>query len=71
VAGHVNNAAYWQPLEEELLGGKDPDGIDVEMEFRNPAQPGEKLVLGDGERRWIVAGDGNIHASAVLSPLTS
>jgi hypothetical protein len=54
-----------------LLGGKDPDGIDVEMEFRNPAQPGEKLVLGDGERRWIVAGDGNIHASAVLSPLTS
>jgi acyl-ACP thioesterase len=67
VAGHVNNAAYWQPLEEELLGGGDPDGIDVEMEFRNPAQPGEKLVLGDGQRRWIVDGGGDVHASVVLS----
>jgi acyl-ACP thioesterase len=69
VAGHVNNAAYWQPLEEELLGGVDPDGMDVEMEFRNPAQPGDKLVLADGERRWIVDGDGDIHASVVLSGL--
>jgi acyl-ACP thioesterase len=69
VAGHVNNAAYWQPLEEELLGGADPDGIDVEMEFRNPALPGEKLVLGDGERRWIVDGGGDIHASLVVSPV--
>jgi acyl-ACP thioesterase len=67
VAGHVNNAAYWQPLEEELLRGGDPDEIDVEMEFRNPAQPGEKLVLGNGARRWIVAADGDVHASVVLS----
>ncbi len=67
VAGHVNNAAYWQPLEEELLRGGEPDGIDVEMEFRNPAQPGEKLVLGEGPRRWIVASDGDLHASVVVS----
>jgi acyl-ACP thioesterase len=67
VAGHVNNAAYWQPLEEELLRVGEPDGIDVEMEFRNPAQPGEKLVLGDGERRWIVDGAGDVHASVVVS----
>ena len=66
VAGHVNNAAYWQPLEEELLGGGEPDRIDVEMEFRNAAQPGEKLVVRDGARRWIVAGDGDVHASAVV-----
>ena len=71
VAGHVNNAAYWPPLEEELLGGREPDEIDVEMEFRNPAQPGEKLVLGDGGRRWIVGGDGDVHASVVLSRLIS
>jgi acyl-ACP thioesterase len=71
VAGHVNNAAYWQPLEEELLGGEEPDGIDVEMEFRNPAQPGEKLVLGDGERRWIVDGDGDVHASVVLTRVSA
>lgn len=67
VAGHVNNAAYWQPLEEELLRGGEPDRIDVEMEFRNPAQPGEKLVLGDGGRRWIVDADGDVHASVVVS----
>jgi acyl-ACP thioesterase len=67
LAGHINNAAYWQPLEEELLGGGEPDRIDVEMEFRNAAQPGEKLVLSDGDRRWIVGGDGDVHASVVLA----
>jgi acyl-ACP thioesterase len=67
VAGHVNNAAYWQPLEEELLADGEPDWIDVEMEFRSAAQPGSKLVLGDGARRWIVGGDGDVHASVVVS----
>jgi hypothetical protein len=37
----------------------------VEIEFRSPAQPGEKLVLSDGARRWIV-GDGETHASIVM-----
>ncbi len=67
LAGHVNNTAYWQPLEEELLDGGDPEWMDVEMEFRNPAQPGEKLVLSDGDRRWIVGSDGDTHASVLLS----
>jgi acyl-ACP thioesterase len=66
LAGHINNAAYWQPIEEELLDGEDPAQIDAEMEFRAPAQPGEKLVLRDGSRRWIV-GDGELHASIVLA----
>ncbi|MBV9357347.1 MAG: hypothetical protein JO023_17690 [Chloroflexi bacterium] len=67
LAGHVNNAAYWQPLEEELLARADPQWMDVEMEFRNPAQPGDKLVLSDGDRRWIVGADGDMHASAVMA----
>jgi acyl-ACP thioesterase len=67
LAGHINNAAYWQPLEEELLEREEPDRIDAEMEFRNPAQPGDKVVLGDGGRRWIVGGDGDVHASVVLA----
>jgi acyl-ACP thioesterase len=67
LAGHVNNSAYWQPIEEELLAGRDPDGFDAETEFRNPAQPGEKLVLSDGPHRWIVAEDGEVHASVLLS----
>ncbi len=67
LAGHVNNAAYWQPLEEELLASADPQWLDVEMEFRNPAQPGDKLVFSDGDHRWIVGADGDVHASAVLA----
>lgn len=66
LAGHVNNAAYWQPLEEELLSAVEPQWMDVEMEFRNPAQPGEKVVLSAGDRRWITGSDEDLHASAVL-----
>jgi acyl-ACP thioesterase len=71
VADHVNNAAYLAPLEEELLGADDPEALDVEIEFRAPAQPGEKRVVRDGSRRWIVAEDGEVHASiAIGSQLT-
>lgn len=67
IARHVNNAAYWQPLEEELLAGPDPDRIDAELEYRSPCQPGEKIVVRDGARRWIVAADGETHASFLLA----
>jgi acyl-ACP thioesterase len=63
IAGHINNAAYWQPLEEELLAGEEPDRIDAEIEFRSPAQPGEKRVLREGSRRWIVGPAEETHAS--------
>jgi acyl-ACP thioesterase len=66
IADHVNNAAYWQPLEEELLGGSEPETVDAEIEFRTPAQAGTKRVLRSGARRWIVDRDGQVHASAVL-----
>jgi acyl-ACP thioesterase len=56
IAGHVNNAAYWTPLEEELLSGPEPAALDVEIEFRTPAQSGVKRVLGAGRWRWIVDG---------------
>ncbi|MBV8942307.1 MAG: hypothetical protein JO240_11285 [Solirubrobacterales bacterium] len=68
VAEHINNTAYWQPLEEELLAGDEPERIDVEMEFRAPSQPGEKVVLCNDDRRWIVdEGEGETHASLLLS----
>ncbi len=66
LAGHVNNAVYWEPLEEELIDRGDPDRFDAETEFRTPAQPGDKLVLVEGERRWIVGDDGEIHASVLM-----
>ncbi len=70
VADHINNAAYWQPLEEELLNRGELDSLDAEIEFRTPAQPGEKLVVRDGNRRWIVDPVGEIHASITLAAAT-
>jgi acyl-ACP thioesterase len=68
LAEHINNAAYWSPLEEELLERRpEPATIDVELEFRTPAQPGRFEVLADGDRRWLVAGDGEVHASFHLA----
>jgi acyl-ACP thioesterase len=67
VADHINNAAYWAVLEDELLGsGAEPAAVDVELEFRTPAQPGEHAVLRDGAHRWVVAADGAVHASFLL-----
>jgi acyl-ACP thioesterase len=67
IAGHINNAAYWQPLEEELLVGRqEPEQVEAEIEYRTPSQPGEKLVRSDGDRRWIVSCEGETHASVVV-----
>lgn len=69
LAGHINNAAYWAPLEDELLTGPEPErpSVDVELEFRTPAQPGRFDVVADGARRWIVAEGGDVHASFALA----
>lgn len=74
IAGHVNNAAYLQVLEEHmLLGGAtveeqqpEPGPIELEIEYRTPAQPGERLVLASGGRCWIAAVDGEVNAAALL-----
>jgi acyl-ACP thioesterase len=66
IADHVNNAAYWQPLEEELLAGEDPERLDVEIEYRAPAQPGVKRVVSGGAYRWIVGDGDELHASIRL-----
>ena len=67
LAGHVNNAAYLTPLEEELLvDHAEPDSIDVEIEYRSPAQPGEMRVLRHGSRRWIVSPEGVSYASLII-----
>ena len=69
VADHVNNAAYWQPLEEELLAAAEPAAIDVEIEFRTPAQPGHKKVLAAGPRLWILGEGDEAHASLLVREL--
>jgi acyl-ACP thioesterase len=70
IALHVNNAAYFTPLDDELLGATSPDPprLDVEIEYRSPAQAGEMRVLAAGLMRWILdAASGELHASAVLA----
>ena len=63
VADHVNNAAYWEAVEERL---GDPGGFDAEIEFREPAQPGTvSLLTGDG-MVWVTSEDGRVHASVVF-----
>jgi acyl-ACP thioesterase len=64
VGGHVNNAAYWQALEEELADVDAP--LYAEIEHRAPGGPGEAAVLSAGDRRWVVAGDGTVCASFLV-----
>jgi acyl-ACP thioesterase len=66
LAGHVNNTAYWAPLEAELLDGREPAALDAEIEFRAPAQPGRFEVVAAGEHRWIMGAGGDVHASIAI-----
>jgi acyl-ACP thioesterase len=59
VAAHVNNAAYWQVLEEEELAAP----LTVEIEHRAPLGLEPATLLADGEYRWLVQADGTVSAS--------
>lgn len=65
VAGHVNNSHFWAPIEEELAGAE-PERLDAEIEYRDPALPGEHVLLRDGAARWIAAADGGVLASVMI-----
>lgn len=65
VAGHVNNAAYWEPVEEGLWGTGDPGPADLEVEYREPALPGEAEIVRAGSVMWITDPSGALHASIV------
>jgi acyl-ACP thioesterase len=64
-AAHINNSHYWVPLEEELAAGPEPDSIDAEVEYRDPAVAGEVVLLRDGSSMWIAAVDGTVNASLI------
>jgi acyl-ACP thioesterase len=63
VAGHVNNAVYWQVVEEELVGSDPPGGVDAEIEHRAAGDVGEAVVAGADDMRWISAGGGDVLAT--------
>jgi acyl-ACP thioesterase len=57
LAGHVNNAVYWQVLEEELVpAGPEPERIDAEIEHRAAADAGDAQVAAADGMRWVSAG---------------
>jgi len=64
IAGHVNNSHYWGPLEQAFLAGGEPAGFDGEVEHREPALPGQAVLLRDGPWAWITSTKGEVHASA-------
>jgi acyl-ACP thioesterase len=64
-AGHINNSHYWSPLEEELAAGPEPESIDAEVEYRDPAMAGEVALLRNGSSMWIASTEGAVHASII------
>jgi acyl-ACP thioesterase len=73
VAEHVNNAAYFTPLDDELLsirgapGAADVETVDLEIEYRGPSHAGPHNVLAAGPMRWIANAAGEVTASAMLA----
>jgi len=67
VGGHVNNAAYWQALEEELAELDAAAALDVEIEHHSAAELEPTTLLAAGERRWLVADGGVLRASFLLA----
>ena len=63
--GHVNNAAYWAPVEEVFagrLGGK----LHAVLEYRKPIDLGERVELAvDGDLLWLVVA-GEVRAAASI-----
>jgi acyl-ACP thioesterase len=69
IAGHGNNAVYWEPVEELFAATAEPDSADLEIEYREPAQPGDAAILRAGPMMWVVGPGGAVHASiAGLAP---
>jgi acyl-ACP thioesterase len=67
MAGHVNNSHYWAPLEQRLATGPEPERIDAEIEYREPAVAGDAAVLSDGVATWITSPRGELHASILVA----
>jgi acyl-ACP thioesterase len=68
VAGHVNNAATWRPLEEDLRGLDASAPLAVDLEHHEPAFAGPVRVVGSGPARWLVSADDRVLVSALFDP---
>lgn len=74
VLAHMNNAAYWQPIEDELARRRELRApMRAELEFRAAIEPGMdvELLTEDAADRlwaWLIVG-GRVHASATVTTL--
>jgi acyl-ACP thioesterase len=67
MADHVNNAAYWTVLEEDLHDWPADRALEAEVEHPAAAGAGEATVFADGAMRWVVDTGGAVVASLSLS----
>ena len=70
LAGHVNNAAYWEVLEDELVASEPQTGLAAEIEHRAAADAGDASVLAAGPMRWIADSAGAVVATLTAAPLS-
>lgn len=66
IVGHVNNAAYWEVVED-VAGGR-PGRWEIEFRDEIPRGTATVDVVVAGGAMWWTARDGRVHAS-VLGPL--
>jgi acyl-ACP thioesterase len=71
VLGHVNNAAYWAPVEEELARRGNPRVRRAEIEFRSGLDPDDTVTFvrsdrSDGFAAWLVVDD-DVRASMLVT----
>jgi acyl-ACP thioesterase len=69
LAGHVNNAVYWEALEDELVEREPDAGLAAEIEHRAPASAGAATVLSAGAQRWIADAAGVVVATLTAAAL--
>lgn len=70
VVGHVNNAAYWAAIEEELARRGRPRVRTAEIEFRSGLDPAEAVDIAirdtaAGFAAWLLV-DGDVRASVLI-----
>ena len=70
VMGHMNNAAYWDPIDDEVAARAGTDLRRAELEYRAGIAPGDAVTVamqrpvGEGPLRvWLESG-GEVRASA-------
>jgi len=67
--GHVNNAAYWVPVETRWADRLRAH-LRATMEYRQPIDVGDPTQLIDGrEHLWLVVGE-EVRAAAAIQPAT-